>query len=145
MGGLYRVYVSFGAKECGKIGYRLWTEEIAMKQSREEKKARLQAKAEQVIEELLEWEESNPKPNLTEIEDIILKLRKELGKEMAQMVLEEQETRTLAPGPICPVCRQEMRYKGQKENHIESRVGALELERGYYHCPACKESVFPPR
>lgn len=116
-----------------------------MKQSREEKKVRLQAKAEQVIEELLEWEESNPKPNLTEIEEIILKLRKELGKEMAQMVLEEQEARAPAPGPRCPKCGEEMRYKGQKENHVESRVGALELERGYYRCPVCKESVFPPR
>jgi hypothetical protein len=116
-----------------------------MKRSREEKKARLQAKADQVIEELLEWEDRNPKPNLTQMEDIILKLRKELGREMAQMMLEEQEARVPVPGPSCPQCGQEMRNKGQKANHVESRVGALELERGYYYCPACRESIFPPR
>jgi len=115
-----------------------------MKLSREEKKERLEAKAEKVIDEYLEWEERHPKPNLTEMEDIILKLRKELGKEMAQMLLEEQEGRTVVPGPCCPKCGKEMRYKGQKGNRVESRVGELEVKRGYYYCPECKESIFPP-
>jgi hypothetical protein len=57
-----------------------------MKLSREEKKARLEMKAKQVIDDYLEWEDKHPKPNLTEMEDIILKLRKELGKEMAQIL-----------------------------------------------------------
>jgi uncharacterized protein with PIN domain len=115
-----------------------------MKLSREEKRVCLEAKAGEVIDEYLEWEEKHPKPNLTEMEDIILKLRKELGKEMAQMLLEEQEERMPAPGPKCSKCGVEMRYKGQKGNRVESRVGQLELERGHYYCPKCKESVFPP-
>jgi DNA repair exonuclease SbcCD ATPase subunit len=115
-----------------------------MKRTREEKKARLQAKAEQVIEEYLKWEESNPKPNLTQIEDIILKLRKELGQEMAEMMLEEQGAKTPVPGPACPKCGKEMRYKGQKGNHIESRVGEIEMERGHYYCGECQEGFFPP-
>jgi hypothetical protein len=41
-----------------------------MQQSREEKRARLMAKAEQLIDEYLVWEESHPRPDLTEIEDI---------------------------------------------------------------------------
>ena len=61
-----------------------------MKLSREEKRARLEAKAGKEIDEYLDWEGQHPKPNLTEMEDVILKLRKELGKEMAQMILEEQ-------------------------------------------------------
>jgi uncharacterized protein with PIN domain len=115
-----------------------------MKLSRGEKRARLEAKAGEVIEEYLDWEEQHPKPNLTEMEDKILKLRKELGKEMAQMLLEEQEERKPVPGPKCSKCGQEMRYKGQKENRVESRVGQLEMERGHYYCPKCKESIFPP-
>jgi hypothetical protein len=115
-----------------------------MKLSREEKRVRLEAKAGKVIDEYLEWEEQHRKPNLTEVEDIILKLRKEVGKEMAQMLLEEQEERIPVPGPMCPKCGAEMRYKGQKGNRVESRVGQLELERGHYYCPKCKESIFPP-
>jgi uncharacterized protein with PIN domain len=115
-----------------------------MKLSREEKKKRLETKARQVIDDYLEWEDQHPKPNLTEMEDIILKLRKEVGKEMAQMLLEEQEERKPVPGPRCPKCGEEMRYKGQKGNQVESRIGLLEMERGYYYCPKCKESLFPP-
>lgn len=115
-----------------------------MKLSREEKKARLEVRAERVIDEYLEWEAAHPQPNLTEMEDIILKLRKELGKEMAQMLLEQQEERQPVPGPRCPKCGEEMHYKGQKRDRIESRVGLLELERGHYYCPKCKESIFPP-
>ncbi len=115
-----------------------------MKLSREEQQVRLETKARHVIEEYLDWEEKHPQPNLTEMEDVILKLRKELGKEMAQMMLEVQEERKPVPGPKCPKCGEEMRYKGQKGNQVESRVGLLEIERGYYYCPKCKESIFPP-
>jgi hypothetical protein len=115
-----------------------------MKHNRSEKEARLRKKAEKIIQDYLAWEESHPQPNLTQIEDVILQLRKELGQEMARMLLEEQEARTPAPGPSCRQCGQEMRYKGQKGHRVESRVGSLKLERGHYCCPDCQESVFPP-
>jgi hypothetical protein len=41
--------------------------------SKEEKRARLLAKAAQAIDEYLEWEEQNARPDLTHIEDIGLK------------------------------------------------------------------------
>ena len=116
-----------------------------MKRSREEKRARLLRKAEKVIEEYLAWEESHPQPNLTEMEDITLKLRKELGREMAQMMVEEQAERVPVPGPACEKCGKGMRYKGEKETQVESRVGALRVGRGYYYCPECQAGLFPPR
>jgi DNA-directed RNA polymerase subunit RPC12/RpoP len=115
-----------------------------MKRSKEEKRARLLAKAEKVVDEYLEWEESHSRPDLVEIEEIALKLRKELGKEIAQMAIEEQEARKPVPGPHCEKCGREMRYKGDKGIGVESRVGSLEIERGYYQCPECGESIFPP-
>jgi hypothetical protein len=115
-----------------------------MEGNRAQKRARLLAKAEQLIEEYLVWEESHPRPDLTQIEDIALKLRKELGKEIAQMALEDQVARTPVPGPNCPQCGQEMHYKGEKGNQVESRVGELALERGYYYCPTCQAGLFPP-
>lgn len=115
-----------------------------MKRSQQEKKELLNRKAAELIEQLLEWEDGNPRPTLTQIEDEILHLRKELGKEMAKLVLEEQGTKAQAPGPNCPRCGKEMRYKGQKRDRVESRVGALEIERGYYYCPECRTGLFPP-
>jgi hypothetical protein len=115
-----------------------------MKKSTEEKRARLRARADKVIDEYIAWEARHPQPDLGQIEDIALKLRKELGQEIAQMALEEQYQRTPVPGPKCVRCGKEMRYKGEKGTRVESRAGALRVERGYYYCPGCKESLFPP-
>jgi hypothetical protein len=121
-------------------------QEIAiMKKNKEEKRARLKAKAEELIEAYLAWEEQHARPDLTEIEEIALKLRKELGREIAQMAVEEQAERAPVPGPSCPRCGKEMVYKGEKRIEVESRVGGLQIERGYYHCPECRERIFPPR
>lgn len=116
-----------------------------MKRSRQQKKADLMNKAEQLIDQLLEWEAQADRPNLTQIEDIVLKLRKELGQEMAEALLDEQAERTPVPGPTCPKCGKEMHYKGQRKKRVESRAGGLEVERGYYVCRACGETIFPPR
>ena len=115
-----------------------------MKGSKEEKRARLLAKAAQEIDAYLAWEEENPQPDLTQIEEIALKLRKEFGQEIAQVAIENQASRTPAPGPKCAKCGKEMRYKGKKRTQVESRTGSLEIERGYYYCPQCKERFFPP-
>ena len=100
-----------------------------MKESKEEKRVRLLARAAQAIDEYLEWEEKNPQPDLTQIEDIALKLRKEFGQEIAQVAIENQASRTPAPGPKCAKCGKEMRYKGKKRTRVESRTGGLEVER----------------
>lgn len=116
-----------------------------MKKSPEEKRARLRARADKIIDEYLAWEASHPEADLKEIEEIALKLRKGLGQELAQIAVEEQGERTPVPGPKCAKCGKEMRYKGEKRIQVESRAGALQVERGYYYCPRCKESIFPPR
>jgi uncharacterized protein with PIN domain len=115
-----------------------------MKASREEKKVRLMVRLEKAAEELLDWEEQNPRPTLTQLEDIVLMLRKQIGEEMAEEVIERMEEKAMAPGPRCPKCGKEMRYKGQREKDVESRAGELTLERGYYACPDCDEGFFPP-
>lgn len=115
-----------------------------MKRSKEERRKRLLAKAEKLIDEYLAWEESHLSPDLMEIEEMALGLRKRFGQELAQLAVEEQASCAPVPGPRCPKCGQEMRYKGHKALDVESRAGALQVERGYYHCPECKESLFPP-
>jgi DNA-directed RNA polymerase subunit RPC12/RpoP len=116
-----------------------------VKSSREQSKARLMNQAGAVFDELLDWSEATAEPNLSEIEVFVGRLRKRLSEGMALEVINVQEARRPVPGPQCATCQQEMRYKGQKEVTIESWVGDLRMERGYYHCPDCGGGLFPPR
>jgi hypothetical protein len=120
------------------------SEEGEMKSRREARKARLMERLESAVDELLDWEESTDKPNLTQIEGIVLQLRKRVSEEMAMELIRAQEARQPVPGPPCRRCGREMRYKGQKEVNPQSWAGDLKIERGYYYCPECKESLFPP-
>jgi uncharacterized protein with PIN domain len=115
-----------------------------MKKSREQLKAEFIAEAEELFDELMEWEEQTDKPNLTEIEEIILVLRKRFGERMAQQMIMRQEERQPAERVHCPQCDGEMATKGLKGNQVETRIGNLKIERGYYYCPKCKQGIFPP-
>jgi hypothetical protein len=48
------------------------------------------------------WEEENQEPDLTQIEDIVLKLRKRFGERMAEKVILRQEQRQPAERVRCP-------------------------------------------
>lgn len=116
-----------------------------MKRSRTEVRQELEAEAQRAIDELLDWNESTPEPTLTQIEDVILRLRQRLSQHMANVILAEQEAVQPGLGLRCPQCDQEMRFKQKKVNQVESRVGHLKVDRGYYYCPHCRIGVFPPR
>jgi len=103
------------------------------------------ADAEVMIDELLDWNDNTPAPTLTQIEDVVLKLRKRLGERVAETVVESQEAAQPALKVVCPTCGREMRRKGMKRTGVESRVGSVEVDREYYYCDHCKKGLFPPR
>ena len=115
-----------------------------MKHTHVERKAALLRQADELIDELLEWEDANQQPTLTEIEDIVLKLRKRMGEQMAQSVVNAQAAQAPVPGPKCPRCGREMHAKSRKRRRVESRAGSLPLERTYYYCAHCRRGIFPP-
>ncbi len=114
------------------------------KQTRAELRAQLLAQAEAKIDELLDWTEATDRPNLTQIEDLVLKLRKELGAAMAETVLQAQAQAHPVELPRCPECGSPMQPKGTKAKKVVSRTGDLDLERDHYYCPECQRGLFPP-
>ena len=115
-----------------------------MKKSQEKLKAEFIEEAEAVYDEWMKWEEENKEPDLTQIEEIVLKLRKRFGEQLSQAVIQRQEKRQPAEKMKCPQCGGELVTKGEKENQVETRIGLMKIERGYYYCPKCKQGIFTP-
>lgn len=115
-----------------------------MKLSRAELKAKLMAELEMKVDELLDWNDQNQKPTLTQIEDAVLKMRKQVGERAANALVANQRSSSASERPTCPTCGQAMQNKGYRENHIESRAGSVSTKRIYYYCPDCQSGTFPP-
>ncbi|MCL6431417.1 MAG: hypothetical protein K6V36_11265 [Anaerolineae bacterium] len=115
-----------------------------MKRSRAELRAEILANFEVQLDSFLDWAEANHAPTLVEIEQAVLRCRREIGRAMAAAVVNAQDTVQLAPGPKCPDCGQEMHIKGRKRKYVETHVGGIETKRCYYYCPRCRRGFFPP-
>jgi hypothetical protein len=115
------------------------------RRSHDEIRTELQAEAARMIDELMAWQAATPTPNLTQIEDAVLKVRQRLSERMAELLIESQEA--VRPGitPRCPQCQGKLRFKDEQPRTVESRTGKLEVARAYYYCPHCQAGFFPPR
>ncbi len=115
-----------------------------MPRTRAEWKAELTAEAERLIDELLAWTEQTEAPDLTAIEDQVLKLRKQFGEKLAEAVVKAQPTAEPLT-VVCPECGRPMHQKRRRpRKQVESRVGRVDLKRAYYYCSACRVGLFPP-
>ncbi len=113
--------------------------------TRAERKARLLTEAEKLIEQALDWTDATERPNLTQIETIVLELRRQFGKTLAENIIAAQATTQPVEAPLCPQCGQALQPKGRKDTSVVSQVGDLHLERTHYYCPTCAAGLFPPR
>ena len=76
-----------------------------MKRTRVEMRADLMRQAEVLVDELLDWNEQTVEPTLTQIEEVILKLRQRLSEQTGLAVIESQEATRPVPNPRCPTCQ----------------------------------------
>lgn len=115
-----------------------------MPRSRTELKAELQAEAERLIDALLDWTEQTEAPDLTQIEEEVLKLRQQFAEKLAAAAVAQQLTS--APLTVrCPECGRAMHQKKKRQRrHVTSRVGGVALNRAYYYCDHCRVGLFPP-
>lgn len=115
------------------------------KLTRAEQKAHLLAEAEKLIDQALDWTDATARPNLTQIETIVLELRRQFGTSLAENMIAAQAAAQPVEAPPCPHCGQPMQPKGRKDKTVVSQVGDVHLERTHYYCPACEGGLFPPR
>ena len=115
------------------------------RRTRAEVKAELVRKFEEELDAVLDWSEADARPNLRQIEEVVLECRREVGRAVAEALLERQDAAQAAPRVVCPECGEEMRDKGQKERVIDTMVGDLGISRSYQYCPRCRRGFFPPR
>ena len=96
-----------------------------------------------LIEQLLDWNDQTESPTLTEIEEAIVPLGRQVQEKMAQQIIQSQPQQSW--DVACPRCGESLRYKDVKATQVQSSLGSLRLERAHYYCPACREGFFPPR
>jgi hypothetical protein len=94
---------------------------------------------------MLDWTDQTERPNLTQIETIVLELRRQFGQGLAEHAIAAQARAQPVAAPCCPHCGQLMQPKGRKDKTVVSPVGDLHLDRAYYYCPTCEDGLFPPR
>ena len=96
------------------------------------------------LDEMLEQLEGQKNLHLTEIEEMALKLRQEVGENITEELV-ANESQKQEVDVACAECQQNMRYKGRKKKWMKTRTGDVQVERPYYYCEQCREGHFPPR
>ena len=114
-----------------------------MDRKQSELKARLLAAYESALDEALAKPEAINEMTLNDIEDLALAVGGKVEQQLSQALVAVDKGQ-MVPGPQCPGCGREMRYKGQKKRYIETRSGSVAMERAYYYCKQCRRGFFPP-
>jgi hypothetical protein len=107
-------------------------------------KAHLLAQYASQLDEMLDKMEEGQALHLTEIEDMALKLRQEVGKDVTETLAVNEGNQHLVD-VSCPECHHLMRSKGRKKKWFKTRSGDVQIERPYYYCNDCRKGHFPPR
>ena len=98
------------------------------------------------LDEMLDQIDEGQALHLTEIEEMALKLRREVGQDVVETLTEnESGQRQQAVDVVCRECQHTMHFKGRKKKWFKTRSGEVQLERAYYYCHQCRKGHFPPR
>jgi len=115
-----------------------------MSRSNSALRARLMAKAEAVIDELLVTKKAPAEASLADIEQAVLVAGQRLEQELTAELLAESGAEVEQSWPICPQCGRRLKAKGKRRRTLVTETGEVSLEREYYHCAACRTGLFPP-
>jgi hypothetical protein len=115
-----------------------------MRKTRGQLKAGLMREFEKRVEEVLDWQEARASFQLTELEDYLIGIGKDIQVVLAEGVMGQVESQEPVEAPRCEQCGQPMANKGWKGKTVVTRLGEVWVERVYYWCPGCRRGIFPP-
>lgn len=104
-------------------------------------RAKLLAKAEATIDNLLSDKRLHEKMTLSQIEDVVGKSELDFRQKVLEEVIGIQEAKCEG----CPKCGGQVKNKGKRQKQVISLRGEVEIERSYQECQACGHRYFPPR
>ena len=107
-------------------------------------KAKLMAKAEALIDELLAAQKPSEETQLVDIEQAVLGLGQRLQRALTAELVAAHTAVVEATGLTCPQCGGKLKAKGKRTRRVLTEMGDVSVRREYYHCAACGTGVFPP-
>ncbi len=102
------------------------------------------ARAEELWDEFDAWYEANPEATFDEIDEYLGQRRRAVLGELLELRLRQGDLGATPEAPRCRRCGQTMAFKGYLPKSVQGLDIEAEIFRAYFHCPACKEGVFPP-
>lgn len=110
----------------------------------EEIKARLLAKAEKAIEQVMADRPAAREMSLQDIEGLAVRAGAALSQGVQEALAAEVSQAYSEPEQCCPECGERMQRRGGHVRQISSEAGTSELRRTYYECAACGHHFFSP-
>jgi hypothetical protein len=102
------------------------------------------ARAGELWDEFDAWYEANPDATFDEIDEHLGQRRRAVLGELLELRLRQDDLGATPQAPLCRKCGEVMEFKGYLPKSVQGLDIAAEISRAYFHCPACKEGIFPP-
>ena len=90
------------------------------------------------------WYEANPEATFDEIDEYLGRRRRAVLGELLELRLRQGDLGATPEAPRCRRCGKAMEFKGYLPKSVQGLDIGAEISRAYFHCPTCKEGVFPP-
>jgi hypothetical protein len=112
--------------------------------SREKREAAFVETARKGFDELEEWYDEHPDATFGEIETKAKEVRRKLMGKGLEQLINGRDAGFAIEGEKCPTCGEEMEFKDYLSWTVKGIEGDTRLERAYFVCPECGETIFPP-
>jgi hypothetical protein len=101
---------------------------------------RLQKRAQEAVEKLLEQKAGRRDMSMSEMEDLVGDFEIAIRQSLLQEMVADAQTTQQGLGEACGG---KLRYKGKKTKHVVTVRGEVVVERDYYQCERCGTAIFP--
>lgn len=91
-----------------------------------------------------DWYQAHPEASFDEMEEELGRQRRAVLGDFLELNLRQGDLGATAEAPCCPKCGKPMDFKGYPRKTVHGLDVDVKIPRAYYHCPICKEGLFPP-